>query len=29
MKAFVEYGLHHNKLGGEFKSYLKDLVKTF
>ena len=29
MKAFVEYGLHHNKLGCEFKSYLKDLVKTF
>lgn len=29
MKAFVEYGLHHNKLAGEFKSYLKDLVKTF
>ena len=29
MKAFVEYGLHHNKLGGEFKSYLKDLVKMF
>ena len=29
MKAFVEYGLHHNKLSGEFKSYLKDLVKTF
>ena len=29
MKAFVEDGLHHNKLGGEFKSYLKDLVKTF
>jgi len=24
MKAFVEYGLHHNKLGGEFKSYLKE-----
>ena len=29
MKAFVEYGLHHNKLGGEFKSYLKGLVKMF
>lgn len=28
MKAFVEYSLHHNKLSGEFKSYLKDLVKT-
>ena len=28
MKAFVEYGLHHNKLSDEFKSYLKDLVKT-
>jgi UTP--glucose-1-phosphate uridylyltransferase len=28
MKAFVEYGLHHNKLSGKFKSYLKDLVKT-
>ncbi|SSY84461.1 UTP--glucose-1-phosphate uridylyltransferase [Aggregatibacter actinomycetemcomitans] len=29
MKAFVEYGLHHNKLASEFKAYLKDLVKTF
>ncbi|MDU8923539.1 UTP--glucose-1-phosphate uridylyltransferase GalU [Pasteurellaceae bacterium LIM206] len=28
MKAFVEYGLHHNKLANEFKSYLKQLVKT-
>lgn len=29
MKAFVEYGLHHNKLGGEFKSYLKALISSF
>ena len=29
MKAFVEYGLHHNKLGGEFKSYLKALTSSF
>ena len=29
MTGFVEYCLHHNKLSGEFKSYLKDLVKTF
>ena len=29
MKAFVEYGLHHNKLGGEFKSYLKALASSF
>nr|WP_311461620.1 UTP--glucose-1-phosphate uridylyltransferase GalU [uncultured Aggregatibacter sp.] len=29
MKAFVEYGLHHNKLGDEFKSYLKALTASF
>ena len=29
MKAFVEYGLHHNKLGNEFKSYLKALTSSF
>ena len=29
MKAFVEYGLHHNKLGDEFKSYLKALTSLF
>ena len=29
MKAFVEYGLHHDKLGTSFKNYLKDLVKSF
>ena len=29
MKAFVEYGLHHNKLGNEFKSYLKALISSF
>ena len=29
MKAFVEYGLHHNNLGGEFKSYLKALTSSF
>ena len=29
MKAFVEYGLHHNKLGDEFKSYLKALPSSF
>ena len=29
MKAFVEYGLHHNKLGDEFKSYLKALISSF
>ena len=29
MKAFVEYGLHHNKLGDEFKSYLKELTSSF
>ena len=29
MKAFVEYGLHHNKLGDEFKSYLKALTSSF
>ena len=29
MKAFVEYGLHHNKLGDEFKSYLKTLTSSF
>ena len=29
MKVFVEYGLHHNKLGDEFKSYLKALTSSF
>lgn len=29
MEAFVEYGLHHEKLGREFKEYLKKLAKTF
>ena len=29
MKAFVEYGLHHTKLGDEFKSYLKALTSSF
>ena len=29
MKAFVEYGLHHNKLGDEFKSYLKALTSSY
>lgn len=28
MKAFVEYGLRHDKLGQVFKTYLKDLVKS-
>lgn len=28
MQAFVEYGLQHEKLGEEFKQYLKNLVKT-
>lgn len=28
MEAFVEYGLRHDKLGKEFKAFLKDLVKT-
>lgn len=28
MQAFVEYGLQHEKLGSEFKEYLKKLVKT-
>lgn len=28
MQAFVEYGLQHEKLGNEFKEYLKKLVKT-
>ena len=28
MKA-LEYGLHHNKLGDEFKSYLKALISSF
>lgn len=28
MQAFVEYGLKHEKLGKEFKDYLKTLAKT-
>ena len=28
MKAFVEYGLHHYKLGDTFKKYLKEIVKS-
>ena len=28
MKAFVEYGLHHEKLGENFKQYLKELATT-
>ncbi|ABR73430.1 UTP--glucose-1-phosphate uridylyltransferase [Actinobacillus succinogenes] len=28
MEAFVEYGLQHEKLGTQFKDYLKKLVKT-
>ena len=28
MEAFVEYGLRHDKLGKEFKTFLKDLAKT-
>lgn len=28
MKAFVEYGLHHEKLGEDFKQYLKELATT-
>ena len=28
MQAFVEYGLQHEKLGNEFKEYLKKLAKT-
>ena len=28
MKAFVEYGLQHNKLGETFKNYLKELAKS-
>ena len=28
MQAFVEYGLQHEKLGTEFKEYLKKLAKT-
>lgn len=28
MQAFVEYGLHHPKLGNQFKDYLKKLVKS-
>ena len=29
MQAFVEYGLHHPKLGTQFQDYLKKLVKSF
>lgn len=29
MKANVEYGLRHKALNGEFKAYLKELVKSF
>lgn len=28
LEAFVEYSLHHEKLGGEFKDYLKKLAKS-
>ncbi|QIW15913.1 UTP--glucose-1-phosphate uridylyltransferase [Pasteurellaceae bacterium RH1A] len=28
MEAFVEYSLHHNKCGKDFKTYLKSLLKT-
>lgn len=28
MEAFVEYSLRHDKLGKEFKTFLKDLAKT-
>lgn len=28
MQAFVEYGLHHEQLGNEFRNYLKNLIKT-
>lgn len=28
MQAFVEYSLHHDKFGNEFKQYLKKLAKT-
>ena len=28
MEAFVEYSLRHDKLGKEFKAFLKDLAKT-
>ncbi|SEQ03340.1 UTP--glucose-1-phosphate uridylyltransferase GalU [Basfia succiniciproducens] len=28
MKAFVEYGIQHEKLGNEFKNYLKAFAKT-
>lgn len=28
VSAFVEYSLHHNKIGEQFKHYLKQLVKT-
>ena len=28
MRAFVEYGLHHPKLGAPFKDYLKALSKS-
>ncbi|ARA90125.1 UTP--glucose-1-phosphate uridylyltransferase GalU [Pasteurella multocida] len=29
MQAFVEYGLQHDKLGQQFKTYLQQLVKSF
>ncbi|EJS87606.1 UTP-glucose-1-phosphate uridylyltransferase, partial [Pasteurella multocida subsp. multocida str. Anand1_buffalo] len=28
MQAFVEYGLQHDKLGQQFKTYLQQLVKS-
>ena len=28
MKAFVEYGIRHDKLGKEFKAFIKTLAKT-
>ena len=28
MEAFVEYGIRHEKLGKEFKSFIKNLAKT-
>lgn len=28
MEAFVEYGIHHAKLGKEFKTFIKNLAKT-
>ncbi|EIJ67285.1 MULTISPECIES: UTP--glucose-1-phosphate uridylyltransferase GalU [Pasteurellaceae] len=28
MKAFIEYGVHHDRLGAEFKNFLKDFTKS-